>query len=381
MEHPDSNSMVAFTKRQLPPAEMLVVSRHLVQCPLCRDEIDLLTSSERARTQTIEWYPSDDVTWHLSDEEIAMAADGEVMLDPDALAHFDGCADCRRLRDDLQKFNAPVVMMQPRDVRGFKLKSAWWTVGGVAAAAVLTVAILLPHHHQSTPVTTPMIASLQDGGGVIGIDAKGALHSSQELPPAYRSLLQAALDSRRLPEPDAAPQYASDLETLRGEAASPIGFAVRSPIRETTTATPEFLWQRLPDAFSYHVEIYDHRYQLVATSPEITGTNWIPSRALAPGKEYTWVVKAKTPHGVLQAPSTPQPEAQFSVADVNALAAIETAKNKYPNSRLLLACLYAQAGIKAMARNEAEALEQQNRNSDLAHALAKSLSNGAPAAR
>jgi len=243
---------------------------------------------------------------------------------------------------------------------------------GLAAAGVVLAFIAIERHHTSasSPV---MLAELHDDGGEVGLDVEGHVIG---IPSEYSTLVAQALRTRRLPLPSASAEKDGD-DVLRGESAAAPAFHVLSPLREVTMPMPEFQWQPLPNAKSYRVEIYEAGYRMVAQSPAVEQTSWKLTTPLTVGQSYIWVVKAETAAGPVPAPQAPVREARFTVADAKTLGAIEAARRQYPDSHLLLASLYAQAGMTSEAREQMAALESQNAGSGLVRDLSLSLEPGA----
>ena len=71
----------------------------------------------------------------------------------------------------------------------------------------------------------------------------------------------------------------------------------------------------MPGASRYQVAIFDARFEEVARSEAITGTEWTPARPLPRGVTLSWQLTATTARGAVQAPVPPAPEARFRVAD------------------------------------------------------------------
>jgi hypothetical protein len=377
MEHPAHNSMEAFSRRALPPAAMLTLSRHLAVCPMCRDEMTSLALDGKDAS-TVDWYPAEEVGLHLSSDEIATAAIDATILQADATLHLASCPQCLQEVAQLRTFCPPLVVIQAKKTAASRRIALWPVWAGLAAAGVV-LAVTVTHWRHTNPPTqaelppnAELVASLNDGDGTIGLDAHGQLRTPELLPPQYASLLVEAFTTHHLPLSPTLGAYDNGAEITRGEPSGLARFRILSPLSEKTTAQPEFRWEAAAQAVTYQVEISDERYRLVSRSPLIEQTSWTIAVPLTPGK-YTWVVRAATPAGTVQSPGPPQREAHFEVADRNTLAAIDTAARKYPHLHLLLASLYAKAGMRSMAAQEMFALERQNPNSTIARDLASSL--------
>jgi len=363
MDHPEVKSMDAFSRRALPPAEMLALSDHLAACEKCRERMEALVVGDGG----VESFPAEDVAVHLSEEEIATAAGDESALTPEARAHVASCAECTQEIVAVRRYFRPVVVMQPRKAG---LGPVWI---GLTAAAILLFAAWMHRRYAAAPASPQLVAALRDGGGTIGLNGQGELMGTARVPPEDAALLAETLKMHWLPAPMVKVDDGGQAERLRGESVARPGFHVLAPLPETTTTTPEFRWQSMPQAESYRVEIYDEQFKLAAQSPAIDQTNWTAAAPLAPGRLYTWVVKAKTAAGSVQTPQPPEPEARFAVADAKTLAAIDAARRQSPESHLLLAALYARAGMTSAARAEMDVLAKENPGSALVRQLADSL--------
>jgi len=374
MDHPELNSMEAFSRRALPAAEMVALSQHLTVCDACREAMTALALRGKNPAQ-IDWFPTEDAALHLSEEEIAAAAQNQNTLDADGRTHLAACASCRHEVDELLRLSAPapVTMLQPKKPASAKRMALWPVWSGLVAAGIVFAVVAMHLHHAYPPANTEFVAALEDGGGRIGLNAQGELSSTTALPPEYSALLAQTLQTHRLPASPLATADANDTDVLRGSASEGSAFPVLSPLQEETLATPAFRWEALSQAESYRVAIYDENYKLVTQSPAIQQTSWTPTTLLLPGKTYTWVVKANTTSGVAQSPQPPEREAKFTVADASTLTAIDAAHMQYPDSHLLLAALYAKAGMTSMVQAEIHALTQENPGSPLVHDLSASI--------
>lgn len=353
--HPGQSELNAFRERRLSPSELLEISDHVGACADCRAAV--------AASAAVESFLGEDVALHLSEDELAMAAEDRSLLHAEARSHFESCAACQAEAADLRAFHPRPVAVMPTAAKA-RVRVIAWPAWAAAAAAAAIVAVLFLHMHSaSAPV---MVAELHDRGGTIGLDAQGRL-SGIALTPQDAELVSAAMREHRLPVSAAA---VPATERMRGANDGGPAFAVRSPLAETTLLRPEFRWQPLAGALGYQVFVYDEAFQPVAQSTSITATAWTPEKPLAAGAEYVWVVKATTREGVVQSPRPPQAEARFRTASAGLAARIADAQTK---SHLLLAALYASNGMTTLARAEVEALERQNSGSALVEQLKASL--------
>jgi hypothetical protein len=134
------------------------------------------------------------------------------------------------------------------------------------------------------------------------------------------------------------------------------------------TGRPVFRWTRLEGATSYTVEVYDSRFNRVASSPELTGQSWSMPGPL-PGGVYAWQVKATKDGQEITSPLPPAPQARFRVLDQAKANELAAAKRAYSSSHLALGLLYAEAGLLEEAEQELRAVQKANPDSELARSL------------
>jgi len=359
--HPSTETLHAFRRRELSPAEMLTLSDHLCDCANCREQVGLMTTN----TQSLAHFLGDDAALHLTEDEIADVV-ADTTLTAEVHDHLKSCAACQAEVEDARRFAFPPVLVKPA-AAPTRAKVIAWPVWSLAAAAGIAVAAFagysLQHH---SPAPTQLVAELRDGDSQIGLTSEGQLSGAPALSNDDAALVATALSSHRLPVVSQPAQTAS---TMRGRPTLPDAFAPLTPVDEITLQTPELTWQALPDATGYQVFVYNQAFQLIAQSPALTQPSWTIASPLTPGQTYTWVIKATTPGGIVQSPRPPAPEARFTVADAAILARVAGAQP----SHLLRATLYAQNGMTTLARGEIAILKQENPDSPIVRDLANSL--------
>ncbi|HZL25883.1 MAG TPA: hypothetical protein VFC39_05070 [Acidobacteriaceae bacterium] len=359
--HPTPETLHAFRRRELPPAEMLSLSDHLCDCERCREQVGAMM----AASGSLEHFLGEDATLHLSEDEIADVV-ADTTLTAKVHDHLKSCAKCQAEVDDARRFAFPPALVTSATASN-RAKVIAWPVWSLAAAAGIAVAAFAGYsmHHQS-PAPAQLVAELRDGDSQIGLTSQGRLTGTNGLSPDDAALVATSLSSHHLPVVSQPAQTAS---TMRGRPALPEAFAPLTPVDEITLQAPQLSWQALPDATGYQVFVYNQAFQLVAQSPALTQSSWTIASPLAPGQTYTWVIKATTPTGIVQSPRPPAPEARFTVAGTSTLARIAGAQP----SHLLLAILYAQNGMTSLARGEISVLKQENPDSPIVRDLANSL--------
>jgi hypothetical protein len=152
------------------------------------------------------------------------------------------------------------------------------------------------------------------------------------------------------------------------------GFSVLDPVGDVLlTDRPTFRWSALEGAAGYVVEVYDDRFNLVASSPQLTARSWAAPQTLPRGKVYSWQVKALKDGQEIKSPRPPAPQARFRVLDRSKADELARAKRAYPSSHLTLALLYADAGLLKEAEQELRLLQRANPNSDLPRTLLRQI--------
>ena len=135
------------------------------------------------------------------------------------------------------------------------------------------------------------------------------------------------------------------------------------------TARPTFRWSPMEGATGYVVEVYDGKFNLVATSPQLTGHSWAAPQSLARGNVYAWQVKAFKDGQEVTSPRPPAPQAKFRILDRAKANELAKARRAYPSSHLTLGLLYAEAGLLKEAEQELRLLRRANPDSELARRL------------
>jgi len=217
-----------------------------------------------------------------------------------------------------------------------------------------------------------VVAALNDAGGKIEIDEHGNITgiNAGELEPKLR----AALKDQPLELPSDLRQLKSSAGVLMGSSDNGVPFKITGPVgRVVESHRPSFTWQRLKDATSYKVGIYDDAFNEIASSPELHATKWAPAVSLKRGVIYQWQVTAIRNGEEIKSPVRPAPEAKFKIADQSSINEIEKARRS--NSHLLLGIAYANAGLIDEAEREFQVLQRNNPNSDIARKLLARVSS------
>jgi len=221
----------------------------------------------------------------------------------------------------------------------------------------------------SEGAAAPVIAELNDGEGRVILDREGKLSGVDHLPLAYQGLVKEALATQQL-------EKSSLLAGLTRQRSSLMGshegnqFSVTEPIGKVVLSDrPTFHWSQMDGATGYVVEVYDEKFNLVASSPQLTAQAWAAPPPLKRGGIYSWQVTAIKDGQEFKSPRPPAPQAKFRVLDAATAHELAQARRAYASSHLMLGLLYAQAGLLEEAEEEFRALEKANPNSELARKL------------
>lgn len=422
-KHLSSAQVLNYHRRKLAPAELLGVDDHLAECRECRRLIESTLNNDAmglyadladgaAAGQGLSFD-------HLSFDQCAAFVDGLLTGEERRMIedHLASCARCAPLTADLRDFRNEIAQALDREYRpreaarrvaaraGWRdrvvaalpppfLKIPSW-IYAAAALSLLAVAGWVAMSmrtrpqivHTSptpapssstdfaspTPERAPVLVRLNDGGSSLTLDAQGRLTGVDQWPSEYRRMAEDALSNQRAPRSPLLAGLSRPGSSLMGGDEGR-RFAVIEPAGKVILADrPAFKWTRLDGADGYVVEVYDAQFNLVSSSPSLTGVGWTAPR-LARGQVYSWQVKAIRGGAESIAPRPPAPQAKFRILDQSAAAEIASARRDYASSHLLLGLLYARAGLLAEAEQEFRAMQKANPDSDAPRKLAASLS-------
>ena len=347
--HPTDSELDAFTRRTSSPADLIEIDGHLSDCAQCRSRIGERMDVNRS----IAWLQAEVGSHlrqdHLSEETIVALAGGEVI--PEAAEHLRTCSSCRREVDDLRKFAAK--KRAPAANRNFRI----WAVAAAILIAVLGPLFWIWTQRSGHP---ELAEGLRDAGG--------------SLPPDYAAIVEQSQRSGQLEIGGVAASLGRKQEVLLGRAPHENRFALNHPIAESMlSGCPQFSWQAFAGASTYRVEVYDEAFRKAGESPDLTATTWIPAEPLPAGHVYSWIVIARAGSDEVREPVPPSPEAKFAVLPPEEVERLSDVRRRFPNAHLLLAALYARAGVLEEARAELKILQSANPGSTLVPRLEKSL--------
>jgi hypothetical protein len=413
LEHLSEQMIERYRRRSLPADELFAVDDHLSSCETCRVRASPLEQPERAFTALrTSLTAADAAAAHLSYEQMAGLVDGDLddVQKEIVGTHLDLCAVCDGELRDLRAFKseieavdqrAPVLVEQPtlwQRLSPFGPNYRWAWGAAVASLVILFFAVAalvyFKQKHtqnfaerarttpqptgQPSPVMTPSVSEtenadvaleMNDGSRRITLDKQGKLSGLEALPPSSQRAVSTALVNGRIDTPSSLAAISAKRGTLMG-GADAVPFQLTSPLGEIIRQDrPTFRWRPLSGAGTYTVSVLDSNYNIVATSPSLTVTEWRPSRALPRGVVYSWQVTAHKDGQEIIAPAPPAPEAKFKVLDGAQFSEIRRAEAAYPDSHLTRGVLYAEAGLLEEAEREFRLLVKSNPNSETARKL------------
>ena len=345
-DHLTQIQIESYGRRPFPAAEWLFVSDHLSVCEECRLKVE----------ETVDC------------EATYLALKSGV---------FDTESRWRRLIDAIPSFwprssklifgsALATLLLAPAGWFG------WQALQRMKAPPKVAVTIPAP---SVSPLVSPapslespsiVIAKLNDGDGLVTLDREGNLSGADHLPPAYQQLIRRALTGQELGRsPLLAGLTAPGDKPRGGGEVRRVEFSVIEPVGSVTLSDrPTFRWSQLNGATGYVVEVYDDRFGLAATSPQITDHSWTAPQPLKRGEIYYWLVKAVKDGRELKAPRAPAPQAKFRILDAARTSELAQARRAYASWRLILGLLYAQAGLLDEAEREFRVLQENNPNSE-----------------
>src|SRR5215213_444997 len=429
IEHLTQKQVEDYCRQQLRVADLLAVSDHLGECEACRRRLEYAMNGDAAlfalraevfgeaagissphlmRSHLTTEQTAGYVDRNLSGEELQMVAD-----------HLTGCEQCALAVDDLHAFRNEIAPTLEREYHPAPVTSpttGWWqrTVASLSAlfrrspglsfGAVLAILLLAvtgwlvwqasrerepkqemvvspsspsprpapssPPAPPSAPAPAPVIAQLNDGGGRLTLDQEGKFSGADDLPPAYRSMMKEAFATRRIERSPQLKGLVRPSSPLMGTEKQGSEFSVIDPTGIVLmTDHPTFRWSPMKGATAYIVEVYDSKFNLLVTSPQLTNNSWMAPQALARGKGYAWQVKAVKDGQEFTSPRPPAPQAKFRILDQAIANELTRARRAYPSSHLALGLLYAKAGLLKEAERELRLLEKANPGSEIARTL------------
>lgn len=222
------------------------------------------------------------------------------------------------------------------------------------------------------PPPASVVAQVNDGAGTLTLDQQGKLSGVDDLPPAYQNLVKKALSGGRIERSAQLQGLTRPGSSLMGSNNQPGEFSVLEPLGNVLlTDRATFRWSALEGATGYVVEVYDEKFALITSSPQLPDLKW--TTTLPRGHVYSWQVKAIKDGNETTSPRPPAPQAKFRVLDQAKANELTNARRAHASSHLTLGLLYADAGLLREAEQEFRLLQKANPNSDLARNLLRQI--------
>lgn len=314
--------------------DVVTLTRHLAECSDCA----AMAEEEALRDDRIAFLRAafEDIPEHPGDDALAAYVDG--IRREDVSEHLQHCAGCRAEVDDLRRWTIKPAR--------WPVRAAWLAAAAAAVIVVTTVvrrgepdAVSAPPGRITTAAPLPGAAAPEPPRARSEWDALvEQVRATGRLPLSVEILDLGAFDTFRGANDRDAPAVLS-----------PAGTAIEED-------RPEFRWEAIRDA-TYGVTVIEGT-TVVAQSDPLQVTRWRPKRPLARGKTYSWQVATES----LVLPAPPAPPALFRVLTAAEQAELERARRERPGEHLLLAVLYARAGVIGAARRELELHQAQTRD-------------------
>ena len=215
-----------------------------------------------------------------------------------------------------------------------------------------------------------VVVRLKDGDAEVSLDRQGRLAGLENLAPQTQRLVQAALASEKLSEPQGLNELAGAKINLMGQSTDGLPFKLIAPLGVVIISNrPTLRWQPLDGATSYTVSVFDSDFNRVAKSNSQATREWTVPLSLKNGKVYSWEVTALKDNQEITSPVAPAPRAQFKIVEVEKLNEIASVRKQQPLSHLTLGVLYVRAGLLTEAEREFRALVNANPQSKVAKKL------------
>lgn len=320
-------------RRELPAAELLAALRHMSACPACsvlaeesfHGDVAALHEALRSATPTEHPDPEQELIPYV--DGTADAATREIVE-----GHLEECDLCRAEVADLRAFARE---LKPR-------RTMVWLAVAAALAVLIAIAVMMGTRRRIAPNEPPVASTTATVPSIV-----------PERPPyanaRWAALVDEAVRGGRLPFP-------KDLDALRGSEDPLRGSNDGEHFRLSPTGIvidetrPRFFWPVVDDA-TYVVSIFDNEDR-VARSEPLRRTEWTPPRDLPRGRTLVWQVEASHDGVVDLIPAPPAPQAMFRIAGEREHAELAEAKRDANADPLLLAVLYARAGLRDDALRE-----------------------------
>jgi len=411
LDHPSSEQLALYRSRALTPDLFLSIHRHITACRECSTQCPLEASVKQDYEILLSAVTPDphEVDYHLTTAELT-AYVHEKLDDVDseaAASHLEVCANCQEAAEELRGAIPSTPLTVVESHRAWPLTFLTFGMRPLRLATLVLIvlgAVLLgwlllrgrqaqpptrdvsananTTDHQSVPASSP--ADHNPASSPNGVQASAPIDRpspkpdstdiptgndySKEIPatvsPDLRRAIMAALTTQHLDKPRILTELGGSAGRLLGDSGNGLPFRLLSPVGKVLLEQrPIFNWQPLAGANRYVVTIADDQLNEVATSGQLTNTNWRSSIELKQGGTYSWQVTAFKDGQRITSPVMPAPQAKFKIVDRSQREELKRMTRETPNYHLGLGVFYAQAGLLENAEREFEALSRDKSHS------------------
>ncbi len=423
-QHPSEQEIQRYRNRELSPAETLSLDDHLASCGSCHASFDDVLQPDEASAQVVTALQTetDFGDNHLSYEQMDNYVDQDLSgIDREIVdSHLEFCNSCNAEVQDLLAMKARLAELPGTRYSPGEPSSLWarvtalWNLPSVriplqAAAAVALVALIAwaavlysrkraeearlqaghpeksanpaipspepgtknPPPEPQDQNNAPLVVDLIDGSGHVALGGNDKLSGLESAPLQIQNEVKSALKSERVK----APPFVSNLKGQPGQlmGSNRAAYGLLNPVATAVeSATPTFRWNAVEGAENYTVTIYDASSKKVLTSGPVLKNIWKASTPLGRGHTYSWQVRASKDGGELLMPPPAAPDAKFRIVEQNKLQEIQLARKSPARSHLMLAVVYADAGLLDQSERELQELLDANPKSPVARNLLRS---------
>lgn len=419
VEHLSSEQLALYRSRALTPDLFLSIHRHIAVCQECSAQCPAEASVKQDYEILMFAVTPDphEADYHLTTAELTGYV-REKLDDLDsesAASHLEVCTDCQHAAEELREaiLSTPLPIVED-GIEKEQSHKAWGmtfltfgmrplrfaTLLMIMLGAVLLGWLLLrnrqtrppardisananptgqesvptrsPADHTASPSPNGVQASAPTDGPSPKPDStnipKAADDLYEQIPaivsPDLRRAIMAALTTQHLDKPRILTELGGTAGRLRRDSGDGLPFRLLSPVGKVVLEQRlTFDWQPLAGANSYVVTIADEKLDEVATSGQLTKTQWRIPAGLKQGATYTWQVTAFKDSQRITSPVMPAPQAKFRIVDREQRDELIRIKRAMPNYHLGLGVLYTQAGLLEDAEREFEALSRDKSHS------------------
>ena len=354
--HVTHDELLALQRNELPRERVPALLDHVAGCAACAGAAARTLSLHDVARAVAEGL--DAPQEHPDVETILFAyVDGELPDEErDAVTrHLEICELCRQDVGDLAVVRRSFV--KPRPI---------WRVVAAAATVVCITALAIWRATDASHRTPGHPPASQRAAGHMP-----PLQQTPDYPSAWKTAVAEAVARRELVAPAAYVALQTATPQLRGPSESAVGHVVAPLAERVETTRPELVWTAPRGATSV-ASLFDGA-QFVASSGEVHVTRWAVDRDLARGRVYTWQVEITRGRSTSIIPPPSEAPARFAVIDATEAAELARARVRASGDHLLLAVLYARAGLKEGAERELAALAAKRPDDALTRALLNSL--------